>query len=78
MSLQQQQQKAMNNGGVQRSPTKSKPTANGSATTQTKKKTDKNKERIEREKIVLWCHPVVTLKYCTLEILELLRTYGAK
>lgn len=77
MSLQQQQQKALNNG-AQRSPAKTKSNANGSANTQTKKKNDRDRERIEREKIVLWCHPLITLKYCALEILELLRTYGAK
>lgn len=78
MSLQQQQQKVLNNGGTQRSPAKPKTTVNGSATTQTKIKTDKDRKGIEREKVVLWCHPMITLKYCGLEIIELLRTYGAK
>lgn len=77
MSLQQQQQKAHNNGGIQKSPSKPKNTANGTIT-QVKKKPDKEKERAERERIVLWYHPILTVKYSTLESVELLRTYGKK
>lgn len=82
MSLQHQQEKAQNNGGgvAQKSPAKpQKHTANGTSnSTQSKSKVDKEKERAERERIVLWYHPVLTLKYSALETVELLRTYGQK
>lgn len=81
MSLQHQQEKAHNNGGAaQKSTAKPlKNTANGTTnSTQAKSKVDKEKERAERERVVLWYHPVLTLKYSTLEAVELLRTYGQK
>lgn len=39
---------------------------------------DREKERQERAKIVLWRHPILTVKYCTLEVATLLQTYGRK
>lgn len=57
--------------------------ANGSAlsgngTHAKKKNSDKEREREEREGIVLWYHPIQTIQYSTLESIELLRTYGKK
>lgn len=87
MSLQQQQQKAVaqnNNGGpLQKTPPKSSKTANGSASgsngSHSKKKvSDKEREKAERESLVLWYHPIQTVKYSTLESVELMRTYGKK
>lgn len=81
MSLQHQQEKAQNNGGVARkSPSKAvKNTANGTTNSlQSKSKADKEKERTERGRLVLWYHPVLTLKYSSMETVELLRTYGQK
>lgn len=88
MSLQQQQQKAAaqnNNGGpLQKTPPKSVKFANGSATggngihSKSKKMSDKEREKVERESIVLWYHPIQTVKYSAFESLELLRTYGKK
>lgn len=60
-----------NNGGLQKSPN----VVNGSAKTNSK---DKEMEKAERERIVLWMHPVKTVKYSTLEAIVLLRTYGKK
>lgn len=39
---------------------------------------DREKEKNERAKIVLWRHPILTVKYCTLEVVTLLQTYGRK
>lgn len=39
---------------------------------------DKEKERSEREKLVLWRHPIQTLKYCMYEIVILMQTYRKK
>lgn len=87
MSLQQQQQKAVaqnNNGGpLQKTPPKSAKTANGSAagsngSNSKKKVSDKEREKAERESLVLWYHPIQTIKYSSLEMVELLRTYGKK
>lgn len=88
MSLQQQQQKAaaQNNNGspLQKTPSKSVKFANGSATggngfhSKSKKMSDKEREKIERGNIVLWYHPIQTVKYSAFESLELLRTYGKK
>lgn len=41
-------------------------------------KADKEKQREERERLVLWYEPLPTLKYSTLETVALLRTYGQK
>lgn len=83
--LQQQQQNANStsvqktNGGVAKS---KNPTAlNGSANAFVRKQSsprDKEKERAERERIVLWLHPILTLKYCSAEAVILLQTYGKK
>lgn len=87
MSLQQQQQKVAaqnNNGGpLQRTPPKSVKTANGTASgsngSHSKKKvSDKEREKVERESLVLWRHPIQTITYSALESAELLRTYGKK
>lgn len=89
MSLQQQQQKAVaQSNGLQKTPPKSAKMANGSTvssgngngngTHAKKKSTDKERERNEREGIVLWYHPIQTIKYSTFETIELLQTYGKK
>lgn len=83
MSLQQQQQKAVaqnNNGGhIQKSAKTANGTATGSNGSHSKKKiSDKEREKTEREHLVLWYHPIQTIKYSTLEIVELLQTYGKK
>lgn len=87
MSLQQQQQKVVaqnNNGGpLQKSPPKSAKIANGSTSgsngSHSKKKvSDKEREKTERESLVLWYHPIQTIKYSSLETVELLQTYGKK
>lgn len=39
---------------------------------------DKERERAEREKLVLWRHPILTLTYCCHEIVILLQTYRKK
>lgn len=39
---------------------------------------DKEKERADREKLVLWRQPIQTLKYCLLEIVILMQTYRKK
>lgn len=44
----------------------------------TKSRADKEKQRKERERIVLWYEPVLTLKYSALETLQLLRTHGER
>lgn len=77
MSLQQQHQKIQNNGGTPRSLKST--TANGTVNlNRNKRGTDNGLDDIKRERIVLWYHPLLTLKYCALETVELLRTYGAK
>lgn len=43
-----------------------------------KSKAIKEQQREERERLVLWYEPVLTLKYSTLETVELLRTHGQK
>lgn len=53
-----------------------KPPANG--TNQSISKAAKEKLREDRERLVLWYEPVLTLKYSTLETVELLRTHGEK
>lgn len=82
MSLQQQQQKAAaqnNNGGpLQKTPPNSAKTANGSTSGSNKRVLDKEREKAERENLVLWYHPIQTIKYSSLETVELLRTYGKK
>lgn len=76
-AAQQQQQKT--NGG----PVKSKNAAslNGTSNSFVRKQSsakDKERERAERERIVLWMHPIQTLRYCLAEITILLQTYGKK
>ncbi|XP_059618487.1 vacuole membrane protein 1 isoform X1 [Phlebotomus argentipes] len=39
---------------------------------------DREKERNERKKIVIWRHPILTSKYCALECMTLMQTYGRK
>lgn len=60
-----------NNGGLQKAPN----VVNGIAKNNPK---DREMERAERERLVLWLHPVKTVKYSTLEAIVLLRTYGKK
>lgn len=43
-----------------------------------KLKAFKEQQREERDRLVLWYEPVLTLKYSTLESVELLRTHGQK
>lgn len=76
-AAQQHQQKT--NGGV----TKSKNAAglNGTTNSFVRKQSspkDKERERAERERIVLWLHPIQTLKFCFAEVAILLQTYGRK
>lgn len=47
-------------------------------TGKSKSKAEKEKQREERERLVLWYEPMLTLKYSTMETMELLRTYGQK
>lgn len=57
-------------------------TPNGSSTNQSfvrkQNAKDKERERNEREKMVLWRHPILTLTYCCHEIVILLQTYRKK
>lgn len=53
-----------------------KPPAN--CTNQSISKAAKEKLREDRERLVLWYEPVLTLKYSTLETVELLRTHGER
>lgn len=39
---------------------------------------DREKEKNDRAKLVLWRHPILTVKYCILEVVTLLQTYGRK
>lgn len=39
---------------------------------------DRERERNERSRIVLWRHPILTIKYSLLESAYLLQTYGRK
>lgn len=41
-------------------------------------KTQKDKDRAEREGLVLWRSPVQTIKFCSLEIIALIQTYSKK
>lgn len=43
-----------------------------------KSKAEKEKQREERERLVLWYEPMLTFKYSSMETVELLRTYGQK
>lgn len=53
--------------------------ASGSNESHSKKKIfDKEREKAERECLVLWFHPIQTIQYSLLEIVELLRIYGRK
>ncbi|XP_073834941.1 transport and Golgi organization 5 [Musca autumnalis] len=69
---QQQHPKKVNNGNL--------PLATTNMKQQTKKdnKQLKEKLRAEREALVLWRHPIQTLSYCSLEIIELVMTLGRK
>ena len=49
---------------------------NGTTSVPRKSNKDKERERAERESLVLWLHPVTTLKYCGNEAVILLQTYG--
>lgn len=60
-------------------------TSNGSAMTATapsfvrkQNAKDKERERADRERLVLWRQPILTAKYCFLEIVILLQTYRKK
>lgn len=60
-------------------------TSNGSAMTATapsfvrkQNAKDKERERADRERLVLWRQPMLTAKYCFLEIVILLQTYRKK
>lgn len=67
------------NGGVTKS--KNVTGLNGNANSFVRKQQspkDREKERAERERIVLWFAPVLTLKYCVAESVILLQTYGKK
>ncbi|XP_017869540.1 PREDICTED: vacuole membrane protein 1 [Drosophila arizonae] len=51
---------------------------NGSKTQLNKKdKQQKEKERLERSQLVLWRRPLQTSKYCALELIELLCSWGS-
>lgn len=87
ISLQQQQQNAVtyNNNGdlLQNTPLTSLKTANESASDSdgshsNKKVSDNEREKAERESLVLCYNPIQTVKYSTLESVELLRTYAKK
>lgn len=39
---------------------------------------DREKEKTEREFLVLWRRPIQTIKYCNLEVIALLQHYGKK
>uniref|UniRef100_A0A1A9WRE3 Uncharacterized protein n=1 Tax=Glossina brevipalpis TaxID=37001 RepID=A0A1A9WRE3_9MUSC len=41
-------------------------------------KQQKDRERVERAGLVLWRRPMPTLTYCSLEIIELIKTLGKK
>lgn len=58
-------------------PEELKPPNNGTNGTG-QSKADKEKQREKRERLVLWREPVLTVKYSTLEMVDLLRTYEAK
>ncbi|XP_061391626.1 vacuole membrane protein 1 [Musca vetustissima] len=66
---QQQHPKKVNNGNL---PLNMKPTNNKN------NKQLKEKLKAEREALVLWRHPIQTLSYCSLEIIELVKTLGRK
>lgn len=55
-------------------------TAGSAASVSAKKQNAREKEKMlrERERIVLWRRPILTLKYCFLECLALLQYYGNK
>ncbi|CAG9767852.1 unnamed protein product [Ceutorhynchus assimilis] len=61
------------NGNIVQSSLNSKPTKQGTNETQ---KRQKEKERSEREGIVLWKKPILTLEYFFRECLELVTYYG--
>uniref|UniRef100_T1PF21 SNARE associated Golgi protein n=1 Tax=Musca domestica TaxID=7370 RepID=T1PF21_MUSDO len=66
---QQQHPKKVNNGNL---PLSMKQTKNNN------NKQLKEKLKAEREALVLWRHPIQTLSYCSLEIVELVKTLGRK
>ncbi|KAI9588973.1 vacuole membrane protein 1 [Glossina fuscipes] len=43
-----------------------------------KQQKDRDRERVERAGLVLWRRPIPTLTYCSLEIIELIKTLGKK
>lgn len=76
---QQQQTQQKTNGGVAKS--KNSANLNGSTNSFVRKQStgkDKERERAERERIVLWLHPIQTLRFCFAEVSILLQTYGKK
>lgn len=54
------------------------PRSEANGTIKSKLKADKEKLREERERLVLWFEPILTLKYSTFEMVQLLRTYGER
>uniref|UniRef100_A0A1I8P765 Vacuole membrane protein 1 n=1 Tax=Stomoxys calcitrans TaxID=35570 RepID=A0A1I8P765_STOCA len=64
----QQHHKKVNNGNLALNMKQTKPL----------NKQQKEKLKAEREALVLWRHPIKTLSYCSLEIIELVKTLGRK
>ncbi|XP_075154879.1 transport and Golgi organization 5 [Haematobia irritans] len=65
---QHQHTKKVNNGNLPLNMKQTKPLS----------KQQKEKLKAEREALVLWRHPIKTLSYCSLEIIELVKTLGRK
>lgn len=66
------------NGGLFTNAVLPQPAALATVRRKSQSKTNKEKERAERETLVIWRRPLQTIKYCTFEIIELLQIYSKK